>query len=180
MEFAYTPRLLELKDRARTLTEKIMPFEDECERNNGLCAESHASIKSAVLDGGLQAINTPVEYGGAGLSVLEQVVVQDELGKLTNALWDLRLAAGEPAGPRHGRTARALSDPRCPRRPARCRGHLEAGAGSDFSAAKTTATPDGDGGYVINGEKWFVTVGDVADYLLVLANVAPDTPPPCS
>ena len=96
MEFAYTPRLLELKDRARTLTEKIMPFEDECERNNGLCAESHASIKAAVLDGGLQAINTPVEYGGAGLSVLEQVVVQDELGKLTNALWD---CVWRPANP---------------------------------------------------------------------------------
>ena len=59
MEFAYTPRLLELKDRARTLTEKIMPFEDECERNNGLTAESHATIKAAVLDSGLQAINTP-------------------------------------------------------------------------------------------------------------------------
>ena len=83
MEFAYTPRLAELKDRARALTEKIIGFEDECERNNGLCAESHASIKAAVLDSGLQAINTPTEFGGAGLSVLEQVVVQDELGKLT-------------------------------------------------------------------------------------------------
>ena len=50
----------------------------------------------------------------------------------------------------------------------------EAGAGSDFSAAITTATPDGNGGYVINGEKWFVTVGDVADYLIVLANVEPE------
>ena len=72
MEFAYTPRLAELKDRARALTEKIIGFEDECERNNGLCAESHASIKAAVLDSGLQAINTPTEFGGAGLSVLEQ------------------------------------------------------------------------------------------------------------
>ena len=96
MEFAYTPRLAELKDRARTLTEKIIPFEDECERNNGLWPESHASIKAAVLDSGLQAINTPTEFGGAGLSVLEQVVVQDELGKLTNALWD---TVWRPANP---------------------------------------------------------------------------------
>jgi alkylation response protein AidB-like acyl-CoA dehydrogenase len=174
MEFAYTPRLLELKDRARTLTEKIMPFEDECERNNGLCAESHASIKSAVLDGGLQAINTPVEYGGAGLSVLEQVVVQDELGKLTNALWD---CVWRPANPLAHATAEQrerylIPGARGDRRDAVA--ISEAGAGSDFSAAKTTATPDGAGGYVINGEKWFVTVGDVADYLLVLANVAPE------
>ena len=36
MEFAYTPRLAELKNRARALAEKIMPFELECEHNNGL------------------------------------------------------------------------------------------------------------------------------------------------
>ena len=47
MEFAYTPRLAELKDRARVLTEKIMPFEDECESNNGL------SRRIARLDQGL-------------------------------------------------------------------------------------------------------------------------------
>ena len=105
MEFAYTPRLAELKERARALTEKIMPFEDECERNNGLSAESHASIKASVLESGLQAINTPTEFGGAGLTVLEQVVVQDELGKLTNALWDCGVAPGQSARARHARAA---------------------------------------------------------------------------
>src|ERR1700754_1557212 len=168
MEFAYTPRLLDLKPRARTLTEKIIPFEDECERNNGLTAESHASIKAAVLDSGLQAINTPTEFGGAGLSVLEQVVVQDELGKLTNALWDCvwrpanALRACTPA-----QRERWLSpDIRGERRDAVA--ITEAGAGSDPGSIATTATPDSDG-YRITGEKWFVTVGDAADFLLVLA-----------
>ena len=177
MEFAYTPRLAELKDRARTLTEKIIPFEDECERNNGLCPDSHASIKAAVLDSGLQAINTPAEFGGAGLSVLEQVVVQDELGKLTNALWD---TVWRPANPLAHATPEQrerylIPGARGDRRDAVA--ISEAGAGSDFSAALTSATPDGDGGYVINGEKWFVTVGDVADYLIVLAYVQPEHAP---
>lgn len=177
MDFAYTPRLLELKDRARTLTEKIMPFEDECERNNGLSLESHASINAAVLDSGLQAINTPTEFGGAGLSVLEQVVVQDELGKLTNALWD---CVWRPANPLAHATPEQrerylIPGARGDRRDAVA--ISEAAAGSDFSAAQTTATPDGNGGYVINGEKWFVTVGDVADYLLVLAYVTPQKSP---
>src|SRR6476619_6980387 len=156
MEFAYTPRLAELKDRARALTEKIIPFEDECERNNGLCADSHASIKS---------------------SVLEQVVVQDELGKLTNALWD---TVWRPANP----LAHATPEQRERYLIPGARGDRgdavaisEAGAGSDFSAALTSATPDGDGGYAINGEKWFVTVGDVADYLIVLAYVQPEHAP---
>ncbi|MCV7288676.1 acyl-CoA dehydrogenase family protein [Mycolicibacterium wolinskyi] len=177
MEFAYTPRLVELKDRARTLTEKIIPFEEECERNNRLTAESHATIKAAVLDAGLQAINTPTEFGGAGLTVLEQVVVQDELGKLTNALWD---AVWRPANPlahatQEQRERYLIPGARGDRRDAVA--ISEADAGSDFSAAKTTATPDGNGGYVINGEKWFVTVGDVADYLIVLAYVQPEHAP---
>ena len=118
MDFAYTPRLAELKDRAGTLTEKIMPFEDECERNNGLSAQSHASIKAAVLDAGLQAINTrdgvrrrrtddPRAGGGPGRA---RQADQRAVGH--------RLAARQPAGARHARTARALPDPGCARRPA--------------------------------------------------------------
>src|ERR1700677_4484897 len=41
-------------------------------------------------------------------------------------------------------------------------------AGSDPSPVRTSAVRDGDG-YRITGNKWFVTVGDVADFLLVLA-----------
>jgi acyl-CoA dehydrogenase len=177
MEFAYSPQLLDLKQRARALTEKIMPFEDECERNNGLTPESHASIKAAVLDSGLQAINTAAEFGGAGLTVLEQVVVQDELGKLTNALWD---TVWRPANPLAHATPEQrerylIPGARGDRRDAVA--ISEADAGSDFSAATTTATPDGNGGYVINGEKWFVTVGDAADYMIVLASVLPERAP---
>lgn len=177
MEFAYSPRLAELKERARTLAEKIMPFELECEHNNGLSAESHATIKAAVLESGLQAINTPVEFGGAGLSVLEQVVVQDELGKLTNALWD---TVWRPANPLAHATPEQRERYLIPGTRGDCRDAVaisEANAGSDFSAAVTSATPDGKGGYVINGEKWFVTVGDVADFFIVLAYVQPENAP---
>jgi acyl-CoA dehydrogenase len=176
MDFAYTPRLAELKQTAKNLTTQIMQYEDECEANNGLSAESHAAIKQAVLDAGLQAINTPTEYGGAGLSVLEQVVVQDELGKLTNALWD---AVWRPANPLSHATPEQrerylIPESRGERRDAVA--ITEADAGSDPSAIKTSARRDGED-YIINGEKWFVTVGDVADFLLVLANVEPDGGP---
>ncbi len=50
----------------------------------------------------------------------------------------------------------------------------EALAGSDPSAIATTATPS-DGGWRIRGEKWFVTSGDVADVIIVVA-VAPEGP----
>ncbi|HEX4356488.1 MAG TPA: acyl-CoA dehydrogenase family protein [Pseudonocardia sp.] len=177
MDFAYSPRLAELKQRAADLTAKIIPYEDECERNNGLPDEAHAAIRQEVLAAGLQAINTPTEYGGAGLSVLEQVVVQDELGKLTNALWD---TVWRPANPlTHATPAQRerylIPGARGERRDAVA--ITEPGAGSDPSTIATTAVPDGyNAGYVIDGEKWFVTVGDVADFLIVLANVTSTVP----
>jgi butyryl-CoA dehydrogenase len=176
MDFAYTPRQAELKARAAELYDRIVIYEDECEENNGLSAEAFADIRSAVLETGLHAINMPAEWGGAGLTVLEQVVVQDELGKLTNALWDCvwRPANALRACTPEQRERWLGPGIRGERRDAVA--ITEADAGSDPGNIATTAVPDGDG-YVINGEKWFVTVGDVADYLLVLANVQPEGAP---
>ena len=170
MEFAYTPRLAELKQRAADLTGKIMQYEDTCEADNGLSAAALDAIRQDVLASGLQAVNMPAEWGGAGLSVLEQVVVQDELGKLTNALWDTvwRPANCLRACTPEQRERYLVPDILGQRRDAVA--ITEPGAGSDPAGIETTATPDGDG-YRINGEKWFVTVGDAADFLIVLANV---------
>jgi butyryl-CoA dehydrogenase len=176
MDFAYTPRMLELKQRAVELRERITPFEEPCEAAGGLSDEDHAEIRAAVLETGLQAINMPQEWGGAGLGVLEQVVVQEELGRLTGALWDCvwrpanALRACTPAQ----RERYLLPGIRGERRDAVA--ITEAHAGSDPQAIATTATPTGDG-YRIDGEKWFVTVGDVADHLLVLARVPPTGAP---
>ncbi len=176
MDFAYTPELEELKRRAAALTTTLMAYEDECERDGSLTPERHAEIRAAVLDARLNAINMPAEWGGAGLNVLEQVVVQEELGRLTNALWD---AVWRPANP-----FRACTDEQRERwlEPG-IRGErrdavaiTEEHAGSDPSGIATTATPDGDG-WVIDGVKWFVTVGDAADHLLVLALVQPEGAP---
>ncbi len=176
MDFAYTPELEALKARATALTERLIPYEDDCERDNGLSPERHAEIRAAVLDAGLQAINMPAEWGGAGLSVLEQVVVQEELGKLTNALWD---AVWRPANPFRACTpeqrARWLEPGiRGERRDAVA--ITEEHAGSDPSGIATVAEPDG-AGWRITGVKWFVTVGDHADHLLVLARVQPGGEP---
>ena len=129
-----------------------------------------------MLDAGLQAINMPGEWGGGGLGVLEQVVVQEELGRLTNALWD---AVWRPANPFRACTPEQrerwlLPGIRGERRDAVA--ITEEGAGSDPSGIATTATPDGDG-WRITGVKWFVTVGDAADHLLVLARVQPGGDP---
>lgn len=172
MDWNYTSRQLELKARSGELASTIRAYEEQCETGNGLPDESLALIRKAVLESGLNAINMPAEWGGAGLSILEQVLVQEELGQLTNALWD---AVWRPANALRACTPAQRERYLLPgiageRRDAYA--VTEADAGSDYTAVVTTATPSGEG-FRIDGEKWFVTVGDVADFLIVLAQVMP-------
>jgi acyl-CoA dehydrogenase len=176
MDFAYTSEQLELRGRAAALAADIMVHEEACEEANGLPPEVHRQVAERVLHHGLNAINMPAEWGGAGLSVLDQVIVQEQLGRLTNALWDMvwRPANALRACDEAQRERYLLPGIRGERRD--CVAVTERDAGSDPSVIATTAERV-DGGFAINGEKWFVTVGDVADYLIVLANVLPERAP---
>ena len=140
------------------------------EELGSLSLESHRKIHAAVLEHDLNAMNMPREWGGQGFGVLEQVVALEQLGRVTNALWAAvwrpaqvlehctdeqreRYLLPEIAGTR--RYAYAIT---------------EEHAGSDPSKLQTIATR-ADGGYRLNGEKWFVTDADIADYLIVVAEV---------
>jgi alkylation response protein AidB-like acyl-CoA dehydrogenase len=163
-----------LKERARVFTDEILlPLELECEEHDGLLPESHAKVKQAVLDEGFNAINHAEQDGGQGYDTFRQILVEEEWGRATGALWDLPwrpsipLAAGteeqkerylRPAARGERRDAYAIT---------------EAGAGSDPSMVQTTARRDGTG-WVLTGEKWHVTAGDVADFFLVHAHVDGD------
>ncbi|MCM0678774.1 acyl-CoA dehydrogenase family protein [Micromonospora phytophila] len=64
--------------------------------------------------------------------------------------------------------------------PAFCSGDLvtaiamsEPGAGSDLAGIRTSAVRDGDG-WVLNGQKTFITNGEMADLVLIVARTAPD------
>ncbi|MCX4825497.1 acyl-CoA dehydrogenase family protein [Streptomyces sp. NBC_01142] len=168
MDFRLTARQEELKSSARGLTEFIMKYEQDCEENNGLPPQAHAEIRDAVLDSGLQAVNMPAKWGGAGLSILEQATVQEELGRLTGALWDM---VWRPANALRFCTPEQRERYLVPvirGRRRDCYAVTEPEAGSDPQNLRTTATRTADG-WVLNGEKWFVTVGDHADFMIVLA-----------
>ncbi|MEU6083197.1 acyl-CoA dehydrogenase family protein [Streptomyces sp. NPDC047108] len=176
MDFRLTPRQEELRSAARGLTEFIMKYELDCEENNGLTPQAHAEIRDAVLESGLQAINMPTEWGGAGLTILEQATVQEALGRLTGALWDM---VWRPANALRFCTPEQRERFLVPViRGARrdCYAVTEPGAGSDPQNLETTATRN-DRGWVLNGEKWFVTVGDHADFMIVLAAAGEDKEP---
>jgi acyl-CoA dehydrogenase len=176
VDFSLESSQLELRDRAEALTAELMTLEDRCEADRGLDNASLAWAAERIRHHHLNAINMPAEWGGQGLSTFDQVIVQSVLGGLTNALWDL---VWRPANAlRHCTDAQRerflvpaiLGDRRD------CFAVTEPDAGSDPSRIASTAARVDDG-YRINGEKWFVTTGDVADFLIVLALVQPERAP---
>jgi alkylation response protein AidB-like acyl-CoA dehydrogenase len=158
------------QERARTFVEDVLiPLEEKAERAAGRLPDSDvARIRSAAIEAGLAGGLHAHEHGGQGWTKMEWVLVEEQFGRSTNALsWHVPSAYNVLA---------SGSDPQIERylKPA-LRGELhdayavtEAGAGSDPSGISTTAVRH-DGGWVINGEKWFVTYGDIAAVYIVVA-----------
>ena len=100
----------------------------------------------------------PKELGGGGCSMLQQVLVQEQGGRATNALG---LGARHPAVlvPRRWPRPTRSSVRACPGirgEKEECYAITEEGAGSDVDAIVATARRDGDD-YVLDGVKWHVT-----------------------
>ncbi|MEN3281971.1 MAG: acyl-CoA dehydrogenase [Solirubrobacteraceae bacterium] len=170
-----TPEQAELQARARAFVEEVlMPLEVEAERARGrLPAETVEEIRRQAiarrLGGGLHA----PEHGGQGWSKVEWFLVEEQFGRTTNALsWHMPSAYNVLAHGSEDQIERYL-------RPA-LRGELhdayavtEEHAGSDPSRIETTATRS-NGGWRIDGEKWFVTYGDIAAVYIVMAKALVD------
>ncbi len=166
------PELLELQQRARAFVENVLiPLELEAEQRGGALPESTIEeIKREAIAARLNGGRFARELGGQGWSMLEWFVVNEQFGRVTNGLhWHVPNAYNVlmqgtdeqierflvPALRGAGGDAYAVT---------------EAEAGSDPGGIATTAVAT-DGGFSINGEKWFVTSGDVARVLIVMANV---------
>jgi acyl-CoA dehydrogenase len=159
-----------IRDTARAFVETLMPHEVEAELAGGvlpkeLTTEHHARA----IELGLYATNMPTSVGGPGYTALQQVLVQEQCGRVTNGLawvmatppqWWVEVATD------YHRERWLLPSVRGEKHEAYA--ITEEFAGSDVSALQTTARRDGDE-YVINGTKWHVTSFNLADYVFVEA-----------
>jgi alkylation response protein AidB-like acyl-CoA dehydrogenase len=178
VELALTAEDRELARRARAFADRhLIPYELECEAGDGLGEADLKAIKEAVLEWRFNAINHSAADGGQGLGLLQQVLVEEQWGRATGCLWDVPWRPSIPL-------RYATEDQKDRYLRLACRGDrrdayaiTEEGAGSDTSMVETKAVPDGDG-FVLQGEKWHVTSGDVADFLLVHALVDGDADKP--
>jgi alkylation response protein AidB-like acyl-CoA dehydrogenase len=156
---------LQIQASARMLADELIPLEVEAELNNGdLPKEVVAGHKARAIELGLYATNMPRELGGGGCSALQQVLVQEQVGRVTNALaW---VVATPPSWLPSVATEYQIDRfvrPAVRGEREECYAITEEGAGSDVDAIVATARRDGDD-YVLNGEKWHVTSYNTADF----------------
>ncbi len=166
-----------IAERARRFVdEQLIPREQDAERAGGrLPAEEVAAIRQAGIEAGLAGGLHAVEHGGQGWSHGAWALVEEQLGRSTNALsWHVPNAYNVWSVGSEAQVERWLR-PMLRGEAQDAYAVTEALAGSDPSAIETSATPLEGGGWRIRGEKWFVTSGDVADVIIVVA-VAPEGP----
>src|SRR5580704_17694837 len=164
---------LQIQDRARTFTDELIPFEVEAEMNGGeLPKDVVAGHKARAMELGLYATNMPADLGGGGCTSLQQVLVLEQVGRVTNALaW---VVATPPSWLPAVATPYQLERfvrPTVRGEREECYAITEEGAGSDVDGIVATAVRDGDE-YVLNGEKWHVTSYNCADYAFFQGKLA--------
>jgi alkylation response protein AidB-like acyl-CoA dehydrogenase len=121
----------------------------------------------------------PVEYGGAGLSALEEFILQEEMMRArvptVNGIGAFLLG---PTLLAHGTDAQRTEHLPPIARGERtwAQGFSEPGAGSDLASLRTRAVRDGDH-YVVDGQKVWTSLGHHADWLFVLVRTDPDAAP---
>ena len=156
---------LQIQERARRYADEMIPFEVTAEMNHGeLAKELVAEHAARARELGLCATNMPKELGGGGCTTLQQVLVQEQVGRVTNALaW---ACSTPPSWMPGGATTYQMDRfviPAIRGDRDECYAITEEGAGSDVDAIEATARRDDDG-YLLNGEKWHVTSFNSADF----------------
>jgi len=163
----------EWQEKARHFAEQdLIPFEVEAEMNNGVLPDDVSKRhKQRAIALGLSAMDVPAQYGGLALRNVDQVAVWEQLGRVTNALcW----CFSEP----HQWMFQACNEDQLQRfilplmdgSRKECYAITESESGSDVHI-ETTATRC-LGGYRIDGEKWYVTSANHADYFFLQAKLA--------
>jgi len=163
----------EVQARARALADELIPHEVQAEMNGGrLAPEVERRHEERARELGFGAINMPKELGGGGFTSFQQVLVQEQIGRPTNALgWVVHTPASwlPKVASKHQLDTWVIPTIRGER--GECYAITEEDAGSDVDAIRATAARDGEE-YRLNGVKWHVTSFNRSDYVFFQAKLA--------
>lgn len=175
MEFGLGSEEASLQEASRRFVRReVAPLADRMDREDYFPRELFGKLGNS----GFLGITLPEEYGGLGLSYLAQVVVLEEIARVSPALALSVGAHSNLCADNLARNGTAAQKERF--LPALASGAAigalaltEPGAGSDAVSLRTTAER-GPEGYRLRGSKQFITNGPVADTLIVYAKTAPE------
>lgn len=183
MDVDYPPQAEEFRTKVKAFLGRELPSGwsgmgglPETERE-----QFRAHWRTKLGENSMLAVSWPTVYGGAGLSLVEQVVLAEEfalagapmgsendtfgIGMLGNTL----IHVGTEEQKQHYLPRILSGEQRW------CQGYSEPDAGSDLAGIRTSAVLDGDE-WVINGQKTWTSAGHLADHIFVLARTDPDAP----
>jgi acyl-CoA dehydrogenase len=179
IDFTIPPELEDVRARvAAFVREEVLPVEPNVDATN--LDQRLADLRGRARAAGLWNPHLPPEWGGLGLGPLGMALVSQELG--VSALASLTLNCMAPDEGNMHLLLHAATDeqkerflrPLAEGRVRSCFAMSERDvASSDPTQLRTTATQDGDG-WVLNGEKWFVTGAKGAAFAIVVARTEDD------
>jgi acyl-CoA dehydrogenase len=173
MDLTLSDEEREVREWVRTFVSKeITPLEQtvlERERRHerGLSLDELEALQDKAKESGFFGVQTPEEYGGMGLGAVMSALIEVELGR-SFVQFKFGGDADNILFSANDEQKEAYLLPTINGEKKSCFAITEPGAGSDARNIRTTAVRDGDE-WVINGEKTFITGGDIADFCLVFA-----------
>jgi len=182
MNFQMTDDQVALQQAVRRFVEKEMP------KSSVAAWDEQGEFPTGLLDRmaetGLMGVAISEEHGGSGGGAMEEVIVLEEIARHSSSValaYGMDVCFGAVTIDRHGTDAqRAEFMPKIVR--GECHFALsltEPDGGTDIlGAMKTTARPDGDGRYVINGSKIYTTGLNIASHVFVVARTSRDEKKP--
>ncbi|MGC9324374.1 MAG: acyl-CoA dehydrogenase [Desulfomonilia bacterium] len=170
MDFSLSEEHKMVRDMAKRFADQeLKPIAAEIDSTH----RHNDDVLRKMAENGFMGVAIPSEYGGAGMDYVSYALILTEISRacastgvimsVNNSLYgfpvykfgneEQRIAFNTPvaSGEAHG-----------------CYGLTEANAGSDPASMKTTAVLDGDA-WILNGEKKFITNGNIAKYAVVAA-----------
>ncbi|KAG1714988.1 Isovaleryl-CoA dehydrogenase, mitochondrial [Nymphon striatum] len=179
--FGLTEEQKELRHTAFQFGQKeLAPYAYEIDKNDNFPDLRNFWKKCGEM--GFHGVTTPVEYGGIGLKYLDQVIIGEELSRASAAI---AMTMGAHSSLcmaqilRHG-----TEEQKAKYIPPLVKGDAigalamsEPGSGSDVVSMKLKADKKGDY-YILNGTKFWITNGPVADVIFVYAKTDISNPKP--
>ncbi len=183
MDVDYPPQAEAFRDRIRAFLAQHLPpgWSGGGALNPTERRAAAQQWRHTLADHGLVAVSWPEMYGGAGLSVIDQVVLDEEFARagapepLENDAIGIQLLGntlielGSEEQRRHHLPRILSAEDRW------CQGFSEPDAGSDLASVRTRAVLDGDE-WVIDGQKIWTSAGHTANWIFVLARTDPGAP----